>query len=145
MLSLDSYLYHGSPIGDINVLEPRKLSTPGGEINSPEGVYASDDPAFAAAHAFRWGSSEGIDLYCDTNENGDSVVHLEIPEEISERLNQITYIYKVSSKTFKLLDIPPEGRNFRTLEKVECIGHESFKTVTAAIEKFGGKVIYKIN
>lgn len=138
----ESYLYHGSLTGDIEILEPRKRSTPGGESHSPEAIYATDDPAFAAAHAFFPWSSD-IDLYYKENEDGVEVVHLEVPEEIASRLNQITYIYKVSSHTFKFLEFDQTGHNFRTTEKVECIGHESFKNITDAVQKYGGKVIIK--
>lgn len=56
-------LYHGTLTDNIELLEPRLRYTPGEEEDSPAGIYATDDPAFAAAHAFPWSSLEGIDLH----------------------------------------------------------------------------------
>ena len=43
-------LYHGSVVSGLDYLEPRHRYTPGTGSESPEGIYASDDAAFAAAH-----------------------------------------------------------------------------------------------
>lgn len=59
------FFYHGSSTDGINRLEPRLRYTPGEELDSPASIYASDLPAFAAAHSFPWSSDEGIDLYQD--------------------------------------------------------------------------------
>ena len=48
-MAVSAYLYHGTSVTNIDVLEPRKRYTPGNEKNSPECIYATDDPAFAAA------------------------------------------------------------------------------------------------
>ena len=56
------FVYHGSSV-EITELEPRERFTPAEGVGSR--VYASDLPAFAAAHAFPWHSGEGIELDID--------------------------------------------------------------------------------
>lgn len=52
------FLYHGSPNPDIQELEPRKGHVP--DDKDLERSFASDLPAFAAAHGFSWASKEGF-------------------------------------------------------------------------------------
>lgn len=141
--SLSYSLYHGSQADNIEMLEPRKRYTPGEIPNSPA-IYASDDPAFAAAHAFPWSSSEGIDLYYD-HEDGDVKEHvvLEVPEHLLSRLEKPVFIYQVSSEKFESLNIPPYGHNYRSLEATKCIAKQRFDTVIEAIHYFGGTVKIK--
>lgn len=141
MLSL--CLYHGSITGNIATLEPRKRYVPGNEKNSPECIYATDDPAFAAAHAFPWTSSEGIDLYYYTEDEGVERVYLEIPITLCERLNRPVFIYTLNSKNFTWVQEEVVGRTYRSLEAVQCLSSQRFDTVKEAVETLGGKVIIK--
>jgi hypothetical protein len=139
-----SSLFHGSLTDHIETLEPRKRYTPGGEENSPSGIYASDDPAFAAAHAFPWSSVEGVDLYYELE--GDKFEHvLEVPESLKTRLEQPIFIYEVSAKNFELLNISPAGHNYRSLEPTKCLGKKRFETVSGGIHSYGGIVKIKSN
>jgi len=134
---IPKFVYHGSVTPDIKMFEPRKRYTPGefseNEIN--EAIYAGDDPAYCAAHAFPWGSEEGFNLFYEN----DKVV-LEVPEKYKDSLNQKVYIYKLPSSAFKLLDIEPKGHNFWSKEKVKPIGIQKFNSVTEAIKTLGGKI-----
>lgn len=143
LLSL-SCLYHGSQTDNIETLEPRKRYTPGEITNSPSAIYASDDPAFAAAHAFPWSSSEGIELYYDRDEEDlPEHVVLEVPKSLEARLNEPIFIYQVPLEDFELLDIPPHSHNYRALEPVPCLTKQRFETVAEAITSFGGTVKIK--
>lgn len=70
-------------------------------------------------------------------------VVLEVPKNIEERLNQPIFIYHISSERFELLNIPPYGHNYRSLEPVKCIAKQRFETVIEAITHFGGTVKIK--
>lgn len=142
MTSIPPFLYHGSAAANIDTFEPRKRYTPGNEKNSPESIYATDDPAFAAAHAFPWSSNEGINLYYDADEEkkGQPCVHLEVPGSLYERLNQPVYIYKLDSHSFNWVQEEIVGRTYRSLESVKSLGCQRFSTVVEAVEIFGGKV-----
>jgi len=141
---IPTVLYHGSQTDAIQTLEPRRRYTPGTEKDPPAGVYASDDPAFAAAHSFPWSSNEGVDLYFDRAEDDASeCVVLEVPQEIVSRLDIPVHVYSVCSETFSLLDIPPQGHNYRSIAKVNCLAKSSFNTVKEAILHYRGKVIIK--
>lgn len=134
-------LYHGSQTDNIEVLEPRTRYTPGTEKDSPAGIYASEDPAFAAAHAFPWSSAEGVNLYYDSDENNSSQhVILEVPKSVEARLEQPIIIYEVDAKNFELLNIPPAGHNFRSLEAVKCLAKKRFENVKEAVQHYGGVV-----
>lgn len=137
-------LFHGSQTDSIETLEPRKRYTPGTEVNSPAGIYATNDPAYAAAHAFPWSSSEGIDLYygSDDDETPEHVI-LEIPQSLEPRLKQPIFIYEVSPENFELLSIPPYGHNYRSLEPAKCIAKQRFETVVEAMNYYGGTVKIK--
>lgn len=142
-MKIPATLYHGSITENINRLEPRQRFTPGNEQNAPEAIYATDDPAFAAAHAFPWASTEGINLYYDEDElnEGRPCVHIEVPSALFERLNQPVTLYTLGSKTFSWVEEEVVGRTYRSLEAVQTLGAQRFNTVTEAIETYGGKVI----
>lgn len=132
------YFYHGSSVDGIACLEPRLRYTPGEESDSPASVYASDLPAFAAAHSFPWSSDEGIDLYIH-----EQTVIMEIPVALSDRLHRTTYIYMVDGNPFSLVECDATGHTFRTTSPVECLEQVSFQSVLEAIEYYGGHVIIK--
>lgn len=133
-----AFFYHGSSTDGIECLEPRLRHAPGEELSSPSSIYASDLPAFAAAHSFPWSSDEGIDLYVD----GQMVI-MEIPLPIYERLLRKTYIYVVDSKQFSLVECESTGHTFRALTPVNCLEKACFQSVVEAIEHYGGQVVIK--
>lgn len=136
---LPGEFYHGSMTDGIACLEPRLRYTPGGESNAPPAVYASDLPAYAAAHSFPWATREGVDLYI----TDDLEVILEVPRAIAERLQKNTYIYCVDSALFSLVECETSGHTYRALTPVPVIRKIPFNSVVEAVEYYGGQVIIK--
>jgi len=136
------FLYHGSATSGIEVLEPRRRRVPGTDMDAPSAVYASDDAAFAAGFGFSWGSNEGgIWHGYTTNDEGGLVVCMMVSTTQQHKLEQPVSVYKVSSDSFELMPhVPPCGRNYRSWVAVRCLAEESFTSVTAAIEHYGGIV-----
>jgi hypothetical protein len=131
-------LYHGSSVPGLKILEPRHRYTPGAESESPEGIYASDDGAFAAGHAFSWHSEEGIDLgYYDET----MTMTLQVPVSLRWRLDQSISIYTVDTKDFVVLpDVAPSGRTYRSLVKVTCLEEKRFESIWEAFTTYGGQI-----
>lgn len=133
------YLYHGSTNSGIEVLEPRKRYVPAHDEDSPACIYATPDPAFAAAHAFPWSSSEGIDLYYD-DVDGTSRVFLEVPSTVFSRLNQPISIYTLNSQGFVWVKEEVVGKTYRSIASVKSLAEQRFDTVIDAVQYFGGVV-----
>lgn len=133
------FVYHGSNQPDIAEFEPRKRYTPGAYEGQevPAAVYAGDDAAYAAAHAFPWNSDEGLRLGYE-----EGKVVLAIPEKLASRLDQKVYIYKLAGDSFELLpDVAPEGHNFWSKQGVKPVEPAMiFESVRKAVEYFGGEV-----
>lgn len=128
-------------VPDLQKLEPRKRYCPGelidrfqGKPNVPPAIYATDDPACAAAHSFDWNTSQGFDLSYE----GDRIV-LVVPEKFKDKLKQKIYIYKIPAKEFEQF----MDRNYWSLKAVKVLGVEVFESVERAVVHFGGKVRYK--
>ena len=132
----EPFLYHGSSVDGIECLEPRLRYTPGDEEMSPAGIYASDLPAFAAAHSFPWSSDEGIDLYVD-----EGTVFLQVPHSLAPRLQRSTFIYVVDGSQFTFLTCEATGHTFRATKAIPCLQKMSFPSVTDAITHYGGHVV----
>ena len=132
-----AFLWHGTNSSNVDTLTPQKRYTPGGE-NVPGKVYASDLPAFSAAHSFPWSSDEGINLWIN---DGKDVV-LEVPEKFKERLMQKVYMYKVPSGKFSLTASETTGHTYDSLEEEKSVEVLEFSSVQKAVEYFGGKVVY---
>jgi hypothetical protein len=134
-------LYHGSIVSGLEYLEPRHRYTPGVENNqSPEGVYASDDPSFAAGHAFAWQSSDGILLgYFSDDESAPMT--LQLPVDMRRLLDQSISVYTVEPKDFVVLsDVQPSGRTYRSLEQVKCYEERRFESIWEAFTTYGGQI-----
>ena len=102
----------------------------------PPAIYATDDPAYAAGHAFPWSSPEGFDLGYENEK-----LILVVPSKKQDRLNQKIYIYKLKADNFELLkDVKPKGRNFWSLKPATPIEVQEFQTVKEAVEIYGGSV-----
>lgn len=127
-------VYHGSVSGDIQEFEPRKRFTPSG-ADVPPRVYATPNPAFAAAHSFPWSSDEGIDV---TFKDGQTI--LVIPEEHRDRLNQPVFIYELSGDNFELTEEEETGETYHSVSGVVPDEVRSFSSVTEAVEHFGGRI-----
>jgi hypothetical protein len=130
-------LYHGTSVAGIEELEPRRRFTPGAlGMDAPPAIYATDDPAYAAAQAFPWSSAEGFDL-----RYVEGVVVLTVPGEHAPRLEQPICVYELPATSFELLpQVAPRGRNYRSLRAVRPISVQAFPTVRAGIERYGGQV-----
>jgi hypothetical protein len=135
-------LYHGSQTPHLTVLEPRSRFTPRAERDhSPHGVYASDEPGFAAGHAFPWQTADGIDLGYITDE-GDSVLTLRVPVVLRHRLDQPVFVYTVPAAAFTLLPhVTLSGRTFRALVPVPCLDERAFPSVWEAFTSYGGQIV----
>jgi hypothetical protein len=131
-------LYHGSIVSGLEYLGPRHRYTPGVENQSPEGVYASDDAAFAAAHAFAWQTSDRILLGYFGDE---TTMTLQIPVNLRQWLDQSISVYTVDPKDFMVLsDVQPSGRTYRSLEQVKCFEERQFESVWEAFTTYGGQI-----
>jgi hypothetical protein len=131
-------LFHGSQTDNIETLEPRKRFVPSNDTAPLAAIYASDHPAYAAAHAFPWFTAEGVNLYFDRK-----FVVLEVPKMIEERLKQPIFIYTVPANTFEPVASDAVGHNFRSLKPVKCLAKRRFETVIDAVTTFGGTVTIK--
>lgn len=131
-------LFHGTQTDNIHTLEPRNRYVPGGESASPPAVYATDLPAYAAAHAFPWSTDEGVDLYLE-----EERVILEVPKILEERLKKPIFIYTVPAQTFTAVTSDAMGHNFRSTRPVQCVAKQCFASVTEAVTSLGGVVRIK--
>ncbi len=127
-------LFHGTITPNLQEFEPRKRYTPQG-ADVPPRIYATGNPAFAAAHSFPWSSDEGVELYV---KNGK--VLLLVPERLKARLNQEVTIYSFDSNNFNFTKEETFGETYHTEEKAKSQGMQSFNSVTEAVEYFGGVV-----
>jgi hypothetical protein len=131
------FLYHGSTTGNIKNFKPRKRHTPGGpNVEVGPRIYATDNPAFAAMHAFPWSSDEGIDI-----DEREGKLILLIPTHLKERLNQEVFIYKINSDTFILTEEEKTGNTYHTESSVMPESVEKFSSVAEAIQHHGGAVV----
>lgn len=132
-------LFHASPIL-LDEIAPRKRSTPGAEqADWPELVYASDTPAYAAAHAFPWGSELGIRL----DARGDAPLKMWVPEQHRHRLERPMYLYTVPRGSFLPTAEDESGLTYHSRTAVRALSCTSFASVEAAITHFGGIVYYE--
>ncbi len=131
----EPFLYHGSLTPDIKEFEPRVRHTPEDGIGPR--VYATQSPAWAAAHSWDWSSDEGIRL--SVAEGGKIV--LEVPKSLSQRLEVPIYIYRLPRHSFNQAE--GSGLTFSSAEKVKPVGQsEKFNSVTEALKHFGGEIIF---
>ena len=142
-------LFHGSTTGGIKLLEPRGESRPECMPDAPLAVYAGDDPAYCAAHAFPGGTRDGeIGLgYFGSWVDGQPVwgpFTLSLSNTKLAQLDLPVSVYKVSRDLFiELPQVPPFGRNFWSLSPVPVLEELRFDSIREAIESFGGKVLVK--
>ncbi|MDD5040700.1 MAG: hypothetical protein PHY34_06165 [Patescibacteria group bacterium] len=132
-----STLYHGTTATAVEEFEPRRRSIPGGADpeTQPKLIYASDNPAFSAAHAFLWGSNEGFELSVEK----DGVL-FRVPVDQQERLNVPVHVYTMPGGNFTLTSGEGTGHTYQTDRPTKPAAVESFATVKEAIEHFGGRV-----
>ena len=130
-----AFVYHGSITPNIQEFEPRERYKPQEGVGAR--IYATDLPAFAAAHSFPWHSAEGFDLSLV-----EEKVVFTVPNVHKDRLNALVYIYKLPSDTFNWTAEEKTGHTFDSREQVKPISIENFNSVTEAIQHFGGEVVF---
>lgn len=132
------FLWHGTLSSNVTEFLPKRISTPGALKKElvPERVYASDLPAFSAAHSFPWATKEGFDLGVGV----DGYVVFNVPVHLKDRLNQKVYIYKLPSDNFVLTPEETTGRTYGSLNPVTPIEVLEFNSVVEAVQNFGGEV-----
>jgi hypothetical protein len=144
------FLYHGSTIGGIEELNPRERHKPDEKIGAR--VYASNLPAWAAAHSWDWSSDEkyiskkkfGLTetTQIDTRVRGGRVI-LQIPKGMDmTRLAVPVYIYKVPSESFNLTSKEGSGCTYDSSENIIPIEVEKFNSVTEALHHYGGELVF---
>ncbi len=130
-------LYHGSIVHNFKILKPSRNHTPDGKIDY-EAVYATPLKAYAAAHAFPWGSDEGFDLDVI---NGQ--VEFIVPLKFKERLNVPISIYSVDQSGFEFTKEEIVGYTWHSRKEVEVLDEKKYTSVEEAIVKLGGSIKYK--
>ncbi len=130
-------MYHGSPVDDIEVLEPRAESTFGIEgAEAYARVFASNNPAYAAGHGFRW--PRGVDFGLD---HAGGPVTLRVSAGSAQCLEQPLFLYVLPRDGFELAPhIQPAGYNYAIDHSVRPLRIERFTSVRAAAEFYGGVV-----
>lgn len=131
------YLYHGSTVSDIKILEPRKRYTPANKIEF-EAIYASPNPGFAIAHSFPWTSNEGFDVETRTD-----TIELIVPKVFKDRLDVPVYLYKVLSEKFIHTKEERTGLTYHSIEPVTVVEVKGYESVEAAMKDAGGVIKYR--
>jgi hypothetical protein len=132
------HIYHGTVAKDIDLFEPRKRYTPGGEVLAdeiPARVYATYTPAYAVAHGFPWSSEDGIDI-----EIHDGVIELIVPKEKRSVLDQEICVYTLPDDSFVSTSEEETGLTYHSETSVVPVGCECFSNVQEALATYGGKV-----
>ena len=130
-------LFHGSTVQNLKLLKPVKRYTPDGKIDY-EAIYATPLPAYAAVHAFPWGSNEGFDL-----DVINGIVEFVVPIEHKTRLNVPVSIYTISLDGFEFTKEEIVGYTWHSVKEVKVIKEEVYNSVIDAVSKFGGVIKYK--
>jgi hypothetical protein len=136
-------LYHGSSAPALTEIEPRMRFIPGGvpKARWHALVYASDIPAFAAAHAFPWSTDEGFEL----SVSGAGRVTLSVPSQHQQRLQRPVYLYAVPADNFVLTVSERTGHTYHSDTPVQVLSCTPFQTVEEAIKNEGGMVALNPN
>jgi hypothetical protein len=136
-------LYHGSAIPALTEIEPRSRFIPVGvsEAHWPSSVYASDIPAFAAAHSFPWSTDEGFEL----SVSGVGRVTLSVPSQHQQRLQCPAYLYAVSAEGFVSTVSEGSGHTYHSDAPVQVFSCTRFRTVEDAIKSHGGIIALNRN
>jgi hypothetical protein len=136
-------LYHGSATAALTEIEPRSRFIPVGvpEPRWPALVYASDIPAFAAAHAFPWSTNEGFEL----SVSGDGRVTLSVPPQHQQRLECPAYLYAVRADGFVSTVSEGSGHTYHSDAPVQVLSCTRFRTVEEAIKSHGGLIVLNRN
>ena len=145
---MTEFMFHGSRTSGLTELLPRRDTHPHAEPDAPAAVYAGNDAAYCAAHAFPGASSDGVDIgFQSRYENGQLVndpITLSVPEDLAPQLQTPVTIYKLPAEPFEPQPhIQPTGFNFRSPSPVSVLEELNFPSVTAAVEAFGGRVAIK--
>jgi hypothetical protein len=104
-------------------------------------VYASDIPAFAAAHAFPWSTNEGFEL----SVSGVGRVTLSVPPQHQQRLQCPAYLYAVRANSFVSTVSEGSGHTYHSDAPVQVLSCTPFRTVEEAIKSHGGIIALNRN
>jgi hypothetical protein len=111
------------------------------EAHWPALVYASDIPAFAAAHAFPWSTNEGFEL----SASGVGRVTLSVPPQHQQRLQCPAYLYAVRANSFVSTVSEGSGHTYHSDAPVQVLSCTPFRTVEEAIKSHGGIIALNRN
>jgi hypothetical protein len=104
-------------------------------------VYASNIPAFAAAHAFPWSTNEGFEL----SVSGVGRVTLSVPPQHQQRLQCPAYLYAVLADSFVSTVSGGSGHTYHSDAPVQVLSCTPFRSVEEAIKSHGGIVALNPN
>lgn len=128
------YLYHGSVVQELTILEPRKRYTPSESIEF-SAVYATPLAAFAVTHVFPWSSEDGFDVVVK-----DRVVTLICPKLLQDKLNVPISIYTLPVTTFVLTTVEETGYTWHSTQSVEVIEELKFNNVNEGLKYYGAVI-----
>lgn len=131
-------IYHGTIIQGLKVIKPFKRFTPGGpELADqiPPRIYATYNPAFAAAHSFPWSSDDGVDIVVE-----DGVVTVVVPHDKQQVLRQEICIYTLPDSSFVFTEEEEMGLTYHSTEEVASLSCKCFDSVKEAMSELGGNV-----
>lgn len=131
-----SFLYHGSDVKGITVLQPRKRFTPGEKIVQ-RAIYATPLPAIAASHAFAWSTAEGFDIRIHNEE-----VTLVVPSLLKNRLERSISVYKIPAEKFQITKEDCSGYTWHSTEPVGVLEEMCYPTVAEALRSLSGRIIF---
>ncbi len=133
---MNNFLYHGSAVQNLKVLEPRKRYTPAGKIEY-SAIYATPLLPYAIAHSFPWSSDEGVGL--DIVKDNISI---SIPKAIKDRLKVPISVYKISSENFELTKEEETGYTWHSTKPVQVLEEIKYESVEEALKEVGAVVEY---
>lgn len=133
---MNNFLYHGSNIQDLKILEPRKRYTPAGKIEY-SAIYATPLLPYAMAHSFPWSSDDGVGL--DIIKDNISI---SIPKSLRERLTVPISIYKISSENFELTKEEETGYTWHSTKPAEVLEEIKYASVEEALKDVGAEIEY---
>lgn len=131
---MNNFLYHGSTVQNLKVLEPRKRYTPAGKIEY-SAIYATPLLPYAIAHSFPWSSDEGVGL--DIIKDNISI---SIPKAIKDRLKVPISVYKISSENFELTKEEETGYTWHSTKPAQVLEEIKYESVEEALKEVGSEV-----
>jgi len=132
------HVYHGTTKQKLEIIKPFKRYTPGGEDIAgriPPRIYATYNPAYAAAHSFPWSSEDGFDIKVE-----GSNIALVVPRGKAQILEQPICIYTVPDDSFTFTLEEETGLTCHSEFEITPIDCQCFLNVTEALKHYGGAI-----